>query len=103
WDSRNRLKSIVTGAGQTTNFTYDFSGNLIAQADSGPTLNLTKYFVMDDLTNVAYETASDGTSYSVLSGRSIDAHLGVIQSTGQVQYGLSDALNSTVATVDQTG
>lgn len=44
WDSRNRLKSVVTAAGQRTNFAYDFAGNLIAQADSGPSLNLTKYF-----------------------------------------------------------
>lgn len=52
---------------------------------------------------MAYEAASDGTSYSVLSGRSIDSHLGIIQSNGQVEYGLTDAINSTVATVDQAG
>jgi RHS repeat-associated protein len=103
WDGRNRLKSILTAAGQTTNFTYDFAGNLIIQADAGSTLNLTKSFVLDSLTNVAYEAASDGTSYSVLSGRSIDSHLAVAQSTGQVQYPLADAINSTVATTDQTG
>jgi RHS repeat-associated protein len=103
WDSRNRLKSIVTAAGQTTNFTYDFAGDLIAQSDSGTSLNLTKYFVLDDITNMVYESASDGTSYSVLSGRSIDSHLAIIQPSGEVQYRLSDAVNSTVATVDQTG
>jgi len=103
WDSRNRLKSIVTAAGQNTSFTYDFAGNLIQQADSGTALNLTKSFVLDNLTNVAYQTASDGTSYSVLAGRLIDSHLAIVQSNGQVQYGLSDAVNSTVATVDQTG
>jgi RHS repeat-associated protein len=103
WDARNRLKSIMTAAGQTTTFTYDFAGNLIAQADSGTSLNLAKSFVLDNLTNVAYQTASDGTSYSVLSGRSIDSHLAIAQSNGQVQYGLSDAINSTTATVDQTG
>jgi RHS repeat-associated protein len=103
WDARNRLKSIVTSAGQTTNFTYDYAGNLIQQADSGTSLNLTKSFVLDNATNVAYEAASDGTWYSVLSGRSIDSHLAIVQSGGQVQYGLPDAINSTVATVDQTG
>jgi RHS repeat-associated protein len=103
WDSRNRLKSIVTTAGQTTAFTYDAADNLIAQSDTGPTLNLTKYFVLDSETNVAYEAASDGTSYSVLSGLGIDSHLGIVQSNGQVQYGLPDAINSTIATVDQAG
>lgn len=106
WDGRNRLKSIVGSAGQTTTFTYDFAGNLITQSDSGSSLNLTKSFVLDDLTNIAFETASDGTSYSVLSGQSIDSHLAIAVSAGQVQlvqYGLTDAINSTVATADQTG
>ena len=97
------MKSIVTSAGQSTTFTYDFAGNMIAQADSGASLNLTRYFVLDDVTNVAYEESSDGTFYSVLSGRSIDSHLAIAQSNGQVQYGLTDAVNSTVATTDQTG
>jgi RHS repeat-associated protein len=103
WDGRNRLKSIVTSAGQTTTFAYDFAGNLLSQADRGPSLNLTKSFVLDDLRDVAYETASDGTSYSVLAGRSIDSHLAVSQSSGQTLFGLTDGINSTVATVDQTG
>jgi RHS repeat-associated protein len=103
WDGRNRLKSILSNAGQTTNFTYDFAGNLIRQADSGTSLNLTKSFVLDSLTNLAFQTATDGTSYSVLSGRSIDNHLGIVQSNGQVRYGLLDGVNSTIATVDQAG
>jgi RHS repeat-associated protein len=103
WDGRNRLQSIVTAAGQTTIFTYDFAGNLIQQADTGTSLNLTKSFVLDDLTDVAYETASDGTSYSVLAGRTTDSHLAVSQSNGQTLFGLPDGINSTVATVDQAG
>ena len=103
WDARNRLKSIVTVAGQTTNFTYDYAGNLIQQADSGASLNLTKSFVLDNSTNVAYEVASNGTSYSVLAGRSLDSHLAVVQSNGQTLFGLADGINSTIATVDQTG
>jgi RHS repeat-associated protein len=103
WDSRNRLKSIAAPNGQTTSFTYDFAGNLIRQTDSGSILNLTRSFVLDELTNVAFESETDGTSYSVLSGQSIDSHLAIAQSTGQVQYGLTDAINSTVATVNQTG
>jgi RHS repeat-associated protein len=103
WDGRNRLKSIVTAAGQTTNFTYDFAGNLIQQADSGAALNLTKTFVLDDLTNIAFEAASDGNSYDVLSGQSIDSHMAIIRSSGQAEYGLTDAINSTITTVDQNG
>ena len=103
WDGRNRLKSIVTTAGQATNFSYDFAGNLIQQADSGTGLNLTKAFVLDTLTNVVFESASDGSSYDTLSGDSIDSHLAIVAAGGQVQYGLTDAVNSTAATVDQTG
>jgi RHS repeat-associated protein len=103
WDARNRLRSIITAAGQTTIFTYDFAGNLIEQADSGTSLNLRRRFVLDDLTDVAYETASDGSFYSVLSGRALDSHLAVLPPTGPAQYGLVDAINSTIAAVDQSG
>jgi RHS repeat-associated protein len=103
WDARNRLKSIVTSVGQTTGFTYDYAGNMIQQADSGTSLNLTKFFVLDNSTNVAIQSASDGMTYSVLTGRSVDSHLAVAQSNGEVQYGLTDAINSTIASVDQNG
>ena len=101
WDGRNRLASILA-SGQTTSFTYDFKGALISQADAGTT-SLTKKFVLDDITNVAYISQSNGDSLSVLAGRSIDEHLAIIHSGGQVEYGLTDAINSTTQTVDQNG
>jgi RHS repeat-associated protein len=52
---------------------------------------------------VAYVNRSDGDQYSVLAGQSIDDHLAVVHANGQIEYGLTDALNSTVATVDQGG
>jgi RHS repeat-associated protein len=94
---------MVAGNGQTTNFTYDFAGNLLLQNDSGPTSNLTRTFVLDEITDVAYWQNSDGNQFSVLSGRWIDSHLATVHSGGQIEYGLSDAINSTVATVDQAG
>ena len=103
WDSRNRLASITTSSGQTTQFTYDFSGNLIQQVDTGSSLNLTQIFVLDDLTNVAYVSRSDGDQYSVLAGRSLDDHIAATDVSGQIEYGLADGLNSTIATVDQMG
>jgi RHS repeat-associated protein len=93
----------LASTGQTAHFTYDFVGNLLTQSDTGQSLNLTKSFVLDDLTNIAYESASDGSSYSVLSGRSLDSHMAIIPSSGQLSYGLTDAINSTIATVDQGG
>jgi len=102
WDSRNRLQSI-SAPGQTTTFTYDFAGNLISQADSGASLNLTKNFVLDGLTNVAYVSQDNGDNLSVLVGRSVDQHLAVVRPGGQVEYGLTDEINSGVATVDQSG
>jgi RHS repeat-associated protein len=103
WDSRNRLQSVTTPNGEKTSFTYDFLRNLIAQTDSGPVLNRTQSFILDDLSNVAFVGRSNGDSLSVLAGRSIDQHLAVIHSNGQVEYGLADAVNNTVATVDQNG
>jgi RHS repeat-associated protein len=103
WDSRNRLQSISAPSGQKATYLYDFAGNLISEADSGPTQNLTQNFVLDDETNVAYVSRSNGDSLSVLSGRALDTHLAVVHANGQVEYGLADAQNSTIATADQTG
>jgi len=103
WDSRNRLVSIAGPAGQVTRFTYDFGRNLISQNDSSPILNRTRTFVLDNLTNLAYVSQSNGDNLSVLAGQQIDEHLAVIHAGGQVEYGLTDALNSTTVTVDQTG
>ena len=103
WDARNRLASISMPGGQKTTFLYDFLGNLIQQSDAGPTLNLTQSFVLDDLTNVAYISRSNGDSVSVLVGRTIDQDLAVTHASGQVEYKLGDAINSTQATVDQNG
>lgn len=102
WDSRNRLQSVVTSAGQTTAFTYDFVENLIQQVDSGSVLNLTQTFLLDDRTNIAYLGRSSGDSLSVLAGRRLDHHLAVVHAAGTVEYGLGDAMTSTVATTDQT-
>jgi RHS repeat-associated protein len=103
WDSRNRLASITTSGGQSTRFTYDFAGNLIQQADTGSSLNLTQTFVLDDITDLAYVSRSDGDQYSILAGRLIDDHIAAIHASGQIEYGLADVINSTIATVDQTG
>jgi RHS repeat-associated protein len=103
WDTRSRLTSVIQPNGQTTTFTYDVAGNLITQIDSGPLLNLTQKFVLDALTNVAYLSRSNGDNLSVLSGRTIDQHLAVLHSNGQIEYRLADAINSTVQTADQNG
>jgi len=54
---------------------------------------------------------SDGTGYSVLSGRSVDAHLAILASGGAafpggvapISYALTDAVNSTVMTASNVG
>ncbi len=103
WDTRNRLVSISQPGGQSTTFQYDFLGNLIQQSDAGPSLTLTQSFVLDDLTNAAYIGRTNGDSVAVLAGRTIDQDLAVVHANGQVEYKLGDAINSTQATVDQTG
>ena len=103
WDARNRLSRVVTPDGQTTDFSYDFSGNLIRQADSGPLTNVSRSYTLDILTNVAFQQSSDGNQLSILTDMSIDSHLATSQPGGQLEFVLSDVLNSTVGTVDQTG
>ena len=76
--------------------------NLISEVQSG-SLNLTQNFVLDDLTNLAFIKKSDGDALSILAGRSIDEHMAAFHADGQVEYSINDAINSAVATVDQTG
>jgi RHS repeat-associated protein len=102
WDSRNRLQSISAPNGQRTSLLYDFAGSLIAQIDSGPSLNLTQTFILDRA-NVAYITRSNGDSVLVLAGRRLDQHLAVVHANGQAEFGLADSMKSTIATADQSG
>jgi RHS repeat-associated protein len=103
WDSRDRLQSLTGSNGQVNAFIYDFGRNLIAQSDSGPTSNLRKDFVLDNFTDIAYLGQSNGDNLSVLAGQATDSHLAVVHSAGQIEYGVTDAINSTLATVDQAG
>lgn len=103
WDPRNRLARLIQPNGKTSEFTYDFAGMMIRQADSGPGVNLTRSFTLDELTNVAFQQSSDGGQLSVLTAQSIDTHLATRRSDGQAEYALVDAINSTVATIDQAG
>jgi RHS repeat-associated protein len=96
WDSRNRLQSIASPS-QTSGLIYDFAGNLRQQVDIGA-INRTRTVVVDDLTNIAQ---LDGNS--VLTGRAIDEHLAVSQGGAGVEYALTDAINSSIATVDEAG
>ncbi len=103
WDARNRLQSISAANGQNSTFLYDFAGNLVSESQSGPVVNLTRNFVLDDRTNPASISQSNGDQLSVLTARLIDQDLAVVHSDGQVEYALTDAVNTTVATADQNG
>src|SRR5581483_4582640 len=77
--------------------------NLLQQADFGPTLNRTQQFTLDQITNPAYISNLAGDDQSVLNGLGIDEDLAVVHSTGLVEYGLKDGVNSPIAIVDQIG
>jgi RHS repeat-associated protein len=99
WDTRGRLQSIAFPDASTAAFRYDWAGNLIEKAVAGTT----ESYVLDEITNVAYQASGAGLRLSVLSGSRIDQHLGVVKEDGSFEFGLTNAINSTVATVDQTG
>ncbi len=99
WDGRNRLKSVTAPSGEVMRFRYDFAGNMIEQT-KGVT---SKQFVLDSLSNVVFQSSSDGDQFSVLTGQSIDSHLGVVRNGAEVDYALTDGLNSTAAITDETG
>jgi RHS repeat-associated protein len=97
WDSRNRVTSIALG-GQKIHLDYDFVGNLIRQRFP----DKTSTFVLDEITNVAW--IDDSTNqFSVLTGRTVDSHLAITREGGETEYGLTDIINSTVASVDTNG
>lgn len=102
WDARNRLASMATPDGKTITFLYDFAGNLIRKSVSGASPS-SQEFVLDELTNIAYQKNSDGSQMSILTGQSIDTHLAVAGAGSQVDFGLTDTINSTTATTDQNG
>jgi RHS repeat-associated protein len=103
WDVRNRLQSITLPNAKTLSFKYDFAGNLISRTVTTPTSTFTQNFLLDDLTNVVHESDSNNNQFSILTGRSIDQHLAISDSNGNVEFGIFDAINSTTATVDQDG
>ncbi len=103
WDVRNRLQSISHPAGQTTSFVYDFADNLISQRVVDTGIVSSQNFLLDDLTNVIYTHDNAGKQLSILTGRTIDQHLAIIGPDNQVEFGLSDSIDSVVNTVDETG
>jgi RHS repeat-associated protein len=103
WDARNRLAVLSTATGEMINFRYDFANNLIAQTTASGGTMLTHQFVLDELTNVVYESDSDGSQQSVLTGQTIDSHLATIKNNGAVEFALTDTLNGTIAAVDSNG
>jgi len=103
WDSRNRLQRMALPSGQVSTFSYDPFGNMLQQADTGGGQNLTQTFVLDEITNLAYVSMSDGASRSVLTGQSTDQHFGVARDNGEREYGLTDVINSTTRTADESG
>jgi RHS repeat-associated protein len=64
---------------------------------------VTTTYVLDSITNVAFQSASTGDQRSVLTGSSLDSHLAAISPAAGVEYALFDGVNSTIRTVDEAG
>ena len=103
WDSRNRLSSIAASNGQITTFLYDYSGMMISQQTVASGSSSRTNLVLDDFTNVVSQSNSGGQQFSVLTGRGIDQHWATVQTGATADFGLQDALNSTVATSASNG
>lgn len=103
WDSRNRLQAMTLPGGQRVTFRYDFAGNMIEKQTAGAGVSSAERYVLDNLTNVGFQSDSAGQQMSILTGRSIDSHFAVIRSGGRVDFGLEDSINSAVATANEVG
>ena len=97
WDGRNRLQSITQPNGAVTRFTYDFHRNVTEQAATASGATATTGFLMDDITNVVAIYGGAGGTLSLLTGQGIDDHLATINSAGQAEFALTDALGSVAA------
>jgi RHS repeat-associated protein len=60
-------------------------------------------FVFDSLTNVVSLTDASGLPISVLTGRTIDSHYASVDSSGNVAFGIGDAINSTDGATNGSG
>jgi len=103
WDSRNRLTSIADNSGNKTVLQYDFGRNLIEIDKTSPQATSTQKFVIDSLTNVVSLTDANSLPVAVLTGQSLDSHLASVDSSGNVLFGLFDALGSNLAVTDSAG
>jgi RHS repeat-associated protein len=103
WDSRNRLSSVTDGSGTTAAFKYDFQRNLIEIDKTAAGSTTAQRFVIDGITNVASLTDAAGLPVSVLTGRSLDAHIASMDTAGNVSFVIGDPLNSTVGVTSATG
>ncbi len=94
WDGRNRLSSITDASGDVTAFKYDSWRNLIEIDKTANGTVPAQKFVFDSLTNVVSLTDASGLPVAVLTGRSIDSHYASVDSSGNVAFGIGDALGS---------
>ncbi len=103
WDGRNRLASITDASGDKTAMQYDFARNLLVLSQTTGATNSQQSFAVDSLTNVVSLSASSGGVFSLLTGLGIDSHFASIDSGGNAQFGIMDALGSITGVTDATG
>jgi RHS repeat-associated protein len=103
WDSRNRLISIADNNGNNTVLHYDFGRNLIEVDRTTPQSTTAQKFVFDSLANVVSLTDASGLPVAVLTGQWVDSTFASVDSSGNVLFGLGDALGSNLAVTDSTG
>lgn len=96
WDSRDRMTSIERPGSPVIKLAYDFAGNLThIWTSQGEEAQL-----IDDIANMAWRKTPNGSGEVTLSGRAIDAQLGLANSDGSVLYALLTTPNSTAAITD---
>ena len=103
WDARNRLSSVSTPDGNSSAFLYDPEGNLIQRRVTGNGSDTIDRFLVDEMSNVAYQERVGGEKYTMLSGFELDQQFGLVGSAGTVGFALHDFQGNVVGDTDQTG
>jgi RHS repeat-associated protein len=103
WDGRNRLSSITDGSDNKITLRYDPGRSLLGISHNNGTATTAQGFVVDSLTNVVSLTSLSGAASSVLTGRTVDSYFASVDTGGNAQLGMEDALESTRFIGDSAG
>lgn len=104
WDGRGRLTGVLTADAKTLSMLYDPLGNLIKYRVLSTGSDVTKTFVLDGYSNIAFQGSSDLTQqFSMVTGEGLDEYFAALDTAGQPHFGVIGNLGSVIADSGASG